>query len=201
MSDIPARNKRQLTRQAILSFAEYAAIRREQRRHIAEIKRQRRVEVGPFATFYFENYDTMRHQVQEMLHIEKGGESQIDDELAAYNPLIPQGAELVATVMFEIDDPTRRAATLARLGGIEHRVFLDVAAERTRGEADPTRENTSPEGKASSVQFIRFPFTKGQIAQFKTPGARVIAGFDHPSYEHMAVLPEPVRAALAADFD
>ena len=201
MNDIPARSKRQLTRQAILSFAEYAAIRREQRRHIAEIKRQRRVEVGPFATFYFENYDTMRHQVQEMLHIEKGGESQIDDELAAYNPLIPQGAELVATVMFEIDDPTRRAGTLARLGGIEHRVFLDVAAERTRGEADPTRENTSPEGKASSVQFIRFPFTKGQIAQFKTPGARVIAGFDHPSYEHMAVLPEPVRAALAADFD
>ena len=201
MSDIPARNKRQLTRQAILSFAEYAAIRREQRRHIAEIKRQRRVEVGPFATFYFENYDTMRHQVQEMLHIEKGGESQIDDELAAYNPLIPQGAELVATVMFEIDDPTRRAAMLARLGGIEHHVFLDVAAERIRGEADPTRENTSPEGKASSVQFIRFPFTKGQIAQFKTPGARVIAGFDHPSYEHMAVLPEPMRAALAADFD
>jgi len=201
MSDIPARNKRQLTRQAILSFAEYAAIRREQRRHIAEIKRQRRVEVGPFATFYFENYDTMRHQVQEMLHIEKGGESQIDDELAAYNPLIPQGAELVATVMFEIDDPTRRAAMLARLGGIEHHVFLDVAGERTRGGADPTRENTSPEGKASSVQFIRFPFTERQIVQFKTPGARVIAGFDHPSYEHMAVLPEPVRVALATDFD
>ena len=201
MSDIPARNKRQLTRQALLPFAEYAAIRREQRRRVAETKRQRRVEVGPFATFYFENYDTMRHQVQEMLHIEKGGESQIDDELAAYNPLIPQGAELVATVMFEIDDPTRRAGTLARLGGIEHRVFLDVAAERTRGEADPTRENTSPEGKASSVQFIRFPFTERQIVQFKTPGARVIAGFDHPSYEHMAVLPEPVRVALATDFD
>jgi hypothetical protein len=201
MNDIPARNKRQLTRQVILPCAEYAAIRREQRRHIAEIKRQRRVEVGPFATFYFENYDTMRHQVQEMLHIEKGGESQIDDELAAYNPLIPQGAELVATVMFEIDDPTRRAAMLARLGGIEHHVFLDVAAERICGEADPTRENTSPEGKASSVQFIRFPFTEDQIAQFKTPGGRVIAGFDHPSYEHMAVLPEPVRAALAADFD
>jgi hypothetical protein len=201
MNDISARNKRQLTRQAILPFAEYAAIRREHRRHIAEIKRRRRVEVGPFATFYFENYDTMRHQVQEMLHIEKGGEVQIEDELVAYNPLIPQGAELVATVMFEIDDPTRRAAMLVRLGGIEHHVFLDVAAERIRGEADPTRENTSPEGKASSVQFIRFPFTEAQIAQFKTPGGRVMAGFDHPSYEHMAVLPEPVRAALAADFD
>jgi Protein of unknown function (DUF3501) len=201
VNDIPARNQRQLTRQVILPFAEYAAIRREQRRHIAEIKRHRRVEVGPFATFYFENYDTMRHQVQEMLHIEKGGEPQIDDELEAYNPLIPQGAELVATVMFEIDDTTRRAAMLARLGGIEHHVFLDVAAERICGEADPTRENTSAEGKASSVQFIRFPFTEDQIAQFKTPGGRVIAGFDHPSYEHMAVLPEPVRAALAADFD
>jgi hypothetical protein len=201
MNDISARNKRQLTRQVILPFAEYAAIRRERRRHIAEIKRHRRVEVGPFATFYFENYDTMCHQVQEMLHIEKGGEPQIDDELAAYNPLIPQGAELAATVMFEIDDPTRRAATLARLGGIEHHVLLDVAGNRIRGEADPTRENTSPEGKASAVQFIKFPFTEAEIAQFKTPGGRVIAGFDHPSYEHMAVLPEPVRAALATDFD
>jgi hypothetical protein len=129
------------------------------------------------------------------------GRPQIDDELAAYNPLIPQGAELAATVMFEIDDPARRAATLARLGGIEHHVLLDVAGNRIRGEADPTRENTSPEGKASAVQFIKFPFTEAEIAQFKTPGGRVIAGFDHPSYEHMAVLPEPVRAALATDFD
>jgi hypothetical protein len=90
---------------------------------------------------------------------------------------------------------------LASLGGIEHGVFLDIAGERIRGEPDPTRENTSPEGKASSVQFLRFPFTADQIALFKTSGARVIAGFDHPNYGHMAVLPEPVRAALAEDFD
>jgi hypothetical protein len=195
-----ARNKRQLTREDIMPPAEYAAMRSEQRKRIIEIKRHRRVEVGPFATFYFENCETMRHQVQEMLHVEQGAEAQIEDELAAYNPLIPQGKELVATVMFEIDDPTRRASMLARLGGIENHVFLDIAGERIRGEADPTRENTSPEGKASSIQFLRFPFTDNQIARFKTPGAQVIAGFDHPNYGHMAVLPEPVRTALAEDF-
>ena len=201
MNDAPVRNKRQLTRADILPPADYAAIRSDRRKRITEIKRRRRVEVGPFATFYFENYETMRHQVQEMLHIERGGEAQIEDELTAYNPLIPQGKELVATVMFEIDEPARRAAVLARLGGIEDFVFLDIAGERIRGEPDPTRENTSPEGKASSVQFLRFPFADDQIVRFKFPGAQVIAGFDHPNYRHMAVLPEPVRAALAEDFD
>ena len=201
MTETSASNRRPLTRADILSPAEYAAIRSDRRKRITEIKRRRRLEVGPFATFYFENYETMRHQVQEMLHIEQGGEAQIADEFAAYNPLIPQGKELVATVMFEIDDPTRRGSVLARLGGIEDHVFLDIAGRRIRGEPDPTRENTSPEGKASSVQFLRFPFTEDQIARFKTPGARVIAGFDHPSYGHMAMLPEAVRAALAKDFD
>ena len=184
-----------------MPLGDYVAIRSDQRKRITEIKRRRRLEVGPFATFYFENYETMRHQVQEMLHIERGGEAQIEDELAAYNPLVPQGKELVATVMFEIDDPARRTSVLARLGGIEDHVFLDTAGQRIRGEPDPTRENTSLEGKASSVQFLRFPFIGDQIARFKISGARVIAGFDHPNYGHVAVLPEPVRAALAEDFD
>jgi len=201
MTDTLVHGKRQLTRADVLSPAEYTAIRSDRRKRITEIKRRRRLEVGPFATFYFENYETMRHQVQEMLHIEQGGEAQIADEFAAYNPLIPQGKELVATVMFEIDDPTRRGSVLARLGGIEEHVFLDIAERRIRGEPDPTRENTSPEGKASSVQFLRFSFTEDQIARFKTPGARLIAGLDHPNYGHMAILPEAVHAALAEDFD
>jgi uncharacterized protein DUF3501 len=201
MTDMAARNKRQLTRQDILPLDDYVRIRAEQRRRISELKRHRRIEVGPFATFYFENYKTMRHQVQEMLYIEKGGDAQLEDELAAYNPLIPQGRELIATVMFEIDDPVRRVAMLVRLGGIENRIFLDVAGERIRGEPDPTRENTSPEGKASSVQFMRFPFTAGQIARFRAPSTQIIAGFDHPNYGHMAVIPEPVRAVLAQDFE
>ena len=201
MMETLARNKRRLTREDIIPPAEYAAMRSEERKRITEMKRHRRVEVGPFATFYFENFDTMRHQVHEMLHIEQGGEAQIDDELAAYNPLIPQGKELVATVMFEIDDPARRASVLARLGAIENHIFIEIGGERIRGEPDPTRENTSPEGKASSVQFLRFPFNVDQIARLKAPDARAVAGFDHPNYGHMAMLPEPVRAALAEDFD
>src|SRR3954454_1840526 len=205
MNTTQSKTRRRLTRADILPLDEYVKIRRTRRSEISEVKKRRRVEVGPFATFYFENFDTMWQQVQEMLYIEKGGEAQIDDELAAYNPLIPQGSELVATVMFEIEDPARRARELARLGGIENHAFIEVAGDRIRGEADPTRENTSPDGKASSVQFLRFPFSPGQIAAFraegKTPDERVLVGFDHPNYGHMAAMPEPVRAALSEDFD
>jgi len=196
---IPA--KRRLTRDDILPLAEYIASRRERRRQVSELKRRRRIEVGPFATFYFESFETMRQQVQEMLYIEKGGDAQLADELEAYNPLIPQGSELSATVMFEIDDPARRAASLARLGGIENHAFIDGAGVRVRGEPDPTRENTNPQGKASSVQFLKFRFAPDEIARFKTPGTEIVVGFDHPDYAHMAAMAEPVRAALAQDFD
>jgi Protein of unknown function (DUF3501) len=201
MTETQSMSRRYLTRADILPLDEYVKVRRERRRQITELKKHRRIEVGPFATFYFENFETMWQQVQEMLYIEKGGEEQIADELAAYNPLIPQGSELSATVMFEIDDPKRRETALSRLGGIENCAFIEIASERVRGEPDPSRENTSPEGKASSVQFIRFPFSSSQIAAFKQPGAKVLVGFDHPNYGHMAVMGEPVRAALAEDFD
>jgi hypothetical protein len=192
--------KRALTRDDIMPLADYAKIRRDRRKAVSELKKRRRVEIGPFATFYFENYETMWQQIHEMLFVEKGGEDQIADELEAYNPMIPQGNELVATVMLEIDDPARRATVLTRLGGIEDHIFLEIGGERISGKPDLSRENTSPDGKASSVQFVWFPFTPTQIARFKTPGTRVVAGFDHPNYSHMAVMPEPVRAALAEDF-
>jgi hypothetical protein len=195
------KTKRALTRDDVLPMVEYGKIRRERRQAISELKKRRRVEVGPFATFYFENYDTMWQQVHEMLYVEKGGEDQIIDELAAYNPMIPQGKELVATVMLEIDDPARRGNVLARLGGIEDHIFIELDGERIAGKPDMDRENTSPDGKASSVQFIWFPFAAPQIARFKTTGTRVVVGFDHPNYAHMAVMPEAVRAALAEDFD
>lgn len=201
MSGTLVRPKRTLGRADILPPAAYAAIRGAERRRISALKRDRRLEVGPIATFTFENFATMRHQVQEMLYIEKGGERQIAEELAAYAPLVPQGRELIATVMFEIADPATRAARLGRLGSIERCVFLDVAGERVRGLPDPNRENTSPEGKASAVQFITFPFSDPLTARFKAAGTRVSAGFDHPAYGHLAVMPEPMRAALAEDFD
>jgi hypothetical protein len=195
------KSRREITRADIMPLAEYAAIRRERRRMVTELKRRRRLEVGPYATFYFESYDTMWQQVQEMLYIEKGGEAQITDELSAYNPLIPQGNELVATVMFEIDDPIRRTRALGRLGGVEDTVFLEFAGHRVTGEPDPTRENTTPDGKASSVQFIRFRFSPDEIQVFRASGTRVIAGFDHPNYGHQAVMPDPVREALSEDFE
>ncbi len=194
-------HRRRLEHADILPLAEYAAVRRQRRRETTEMKKRRRLEIGPYVTFYFENFATMWQQVQEMLYIEKGGDAQINDELLAYNPLIPQGYELIATVMIEIDDPVRRGSVLARLGGIEDTAFIEVAGARVRGEADPTRENTSPDGKASSVQFIRFPFAEPEIAAFKVPQSRVLVGFDHADYGHLAVMPEPVRAALAEDFD
>jgi Protein of unknown function (DUF3501) len=191
--------KKHLSREDILPIEQYARERREHRRRIGELKRNRRVEVGPFCTFYFENADTMWHQIHEMLYIERGGEAQIKDELEAYNPLVPQGDELSATVMFEIDDSVQREKALARLGGIEHRMFLTMGGERIMGIADPTRENSTADGKASAVQFLRFPFTPQQKASFKKPGTQVIVGIDHPNYGHMAVMAEAVRAALAED--
>jgi len=194
--------KRSLTRADIMPLADYVKERAERRKRMAEMKRSRRVEVGPFATFYFESYATMWHQIHEMLYIEKGGEEQIADELHAYNPLIPQGSELVATVMIEIDDEVRRKSVLERLGGIEDTMFLQVAGEQIRGRPEGDRENTrEDDNKASSVQFVHFAFTPAQIERFRAPGAQVLVGFDHPNYGHLAVMPDAVRAALAADFD
>jgi hypothetical protein len=191
---------RKIEPSAIIPLPQYAGERAERRKRITELKKHRRLEVGPFATFYFESYDTMLHQVHEMLFIEKGGAEQLPDELAAYNPLIPQGSELVATVMFEIDDPLRRARVLASLGGIEHKAFLRLGDAIVRGIAEEDQERSREDGKASSVQFIRFPFTAAQIAAFRGGAGDVILGFDHPDYGHMAVMPAAVRQALAQDF-
>jgi hypothetical protein len=192
--------QRAITRADIIDIDDYARNRREHKKRISAIKRNRRVEVGPFATFYFENFDTMWHQIHEMLHIERGGEAQIADELDAYTPLIPQGEELIATVMFEIDDSLRRANVLRQLGGVENAMYISVGGERVMGEPDPTRENTSADGKASAVQFMRFRFTPAQIAKFRDDKTQMLVGIDHPHYGHIAVMPEAVRAALAGDF-
>jgi hypothetical protein len=192
--------KRAITRADILPMAAYAAERKALRADLVRKKKLRRIDVGPVATFYFESYETMWHQVHEMLHIEKGGEAQIADELSAYNTLIPQGRELVATVMFEIADEARRRAFLDRLGGVEHRMFLEIDGRRVEGQAEADVDRTSAAGKASSVQFVHFPLGEAAAA-LKRPGARMIVGIDHPAYSHMAVLPEEMRAALAADLD
>ena len=139
-------------------------------------------------------------QVQEMVYIEKGGAEQVPGEIEAYNPLIPNGSELTATFMIEIDEPIRRKRILDGLGGIEETAFLRVGGETIRGEAEADQDRTSAEGKASSVQFVHFPFTVDQIAAFSSPGAEVVLGFTHPNYGHMTILPEAIRAELTGDF-
>jgi hypothetical protein len=192
---------RELTRADILPSEDYASIRKERRRAVAAIKRDRRIEVGPFTTFYFENYETMWHQVHEMLHIEKGGEAQIEGELAAYNPLIPKGRELVATLMFEIEEPARRARLLAGLGGVEHTVRLEFAGAILSAVPESEVARTNEAGKASAVHFLRFPFDDAQADAFRATGARVTLAIGHATYAHMAILPERVRTALGADLD
>ena len=195
--------KRLIDRTDILPLEIYGAERSVRRRTVIDLKRHRRFDVGPFAAFYFENYENILSQIQEMLWIEKGGEDQIGDELAAYNPLIPQGSELVATLMFEIADQTRREKQLARMGGIEHKVSLEITGERIEAvtDKDDGIARTRDDGKTSSIHFLHFPFSDPQIAAFKQPGARITAALDHPEYAHMAVMPETTRQALVGDFD
>lgn len=191
--------KTEITRADIMPYALYAAQRKERRRQLVEIKKNRRLAVGPFATFYFENYDTMFQQIHEMLHIEQGGDQQVDDELRAYNPMIPKGADLAVTVMFEIDDAERRLRALSQLGGVEQHIFLQFAGHSIGARPEDDIERTNAAGKTSAVHFLHFDFTPEQIAAFKTPGMQVVAAVVHPAYGHMAVLPEATRAALADD--
>ena len=144
------------------------------------MKKLRRIEVGPFATFYFENYATMWLQVQEMLRIEKGGDEQIAGELAAYNPLIPQGDELIATMMLEIEDDKRRNAVLLTLGGIEETVFLEIGGDVIRATPTEYDDRTTPDGKTSSVHWLRFKLTAGADRALPDGTERVVLGVGHP---------------------
>ena len=194
--------RRALTRADIMDMADYARVRRERRAAITALKRRRRLAVGPFATFHFECFETMWMQVHEMLHIERGGEEQIAGELEAYNPLIPRGDALIATLMLEIDDPGRRERELYRLADIEGSVRMDVGGAVVAAEPiEDEVARTSEDGKTSSIHFLRFPFPPAEAAQFRTPGTRVVLGIEHPAYGHLAVMPEETRVALADDLD
>lgn len=192
---------RRLTRADILATDDYLAVRDERRAQIRARKADRRVSVGPFATFYFENFETMWLQIQEMLYIEKGGEAQIEEELAVYGPLVPDGHELVATLMFEIDDEVRRARELSKLGGVEQTVSFKLGDGTIAATPTDDIERTNASGKTSSVHFLRFVFTPLQITAFRHAQTELLLVIGHPAYPHMTALSGPARAALAADFD
>ena len=179
----------------------YEKDRRQMRKELVEFKKDRRVPLGPYATFYFECYETMLAQVQEMLHIEKGGDEQLNDELTAYNPLIPNGKELVSTLMFEIDNPVIRATFLGKLGGVEENVFIKIDNDIIYGKPEIDVDRTSAEGKASSVQFIHFEFDQNQISKFKGNNVSIELGIDHKEYSHSTKLSESTIKALSSDFN
>ena len=197
---IMPKEKREIQKQDIMPLDVYIKNRKELRKNILSFKKNRRIALGPYATFYFESYETMLAQVQEMLFIEKGGDEQLKDELAAYNPLIPNGKELTATLMFEIDNPVSRSAFLSKIGGIEEKVFIKVDGETIKATPEEDIDRTSTEGKASSVQFLHFKFSENQIQKFKSNGAEVELGINHEEYSHTTKLNSENLSSLSVDF-
>ena len=198
---IMPREKREIQKQDIMPLDVYIKNRKELRKNIVSFKKDRRIALGPYATFYFENYETMLAKVQEMLYIEKGGDVQLKDELEAYNPLIPNGKELTATLMFEIDNPVSRSAFLSKVGGIEDKVFIKIDGEIAKAVPEKDVDRTSADGKASSVQFIHFELTDKQIQKFKSKNIDNELGIDHKDYSHTTKLSLENINSLSADFN
>ena len=195
-----SKEKKEMQQTDIMPLDIYIKQRKELRKNIVEFKKNRRVSLGPYATFYFESFETMLAQVQEMLYIEKGGEDQLKDELTAYNPLIPKGKELVATLMFEIDNPVSRATFLSKVGGIEGKVYMKVNGELIKAVLEEDVDRTSADGKASSVQFIHFKFNDDQIKKFKSNVCQIELGIDHNEYFHSTKLNKASIDSLMSDF-
>ena len=194
------REKRVIQKEDIMPLEIYTQQRKELRKKIVDFKKDRRIPLGPYATFYFESFETMLAQVQEMLYIEKGGDEQLKDELSAYNSLVPNGKELTATLMFEIDNPVSRADFLGKVGGIEEMVYLKVGEELIKAVPEEDVDRTSAEGKASSVQFIHFKFTDDQVKKFKSNSSQIEIGINHKEYSHSTKLSENTIKSLSADF-
>ena len=197
---IMTKDQRQIQKDDIMPLDVYTKNRKELRKNIVSFKKDRRISLGPYATFYFESYETMLAQVQEMLYIEKGGDDQLKDELAAYNPLVPDGKELTATLMFEIDNPVSRSTFLNKVGGIEQNVFIKINGETVNAVPEEDVDRTSTKGKASSVQFIHFKFTDKQIEIFRSDNVIVELGIAHKEYMHTTKLNLDNINSLSADF-
>ena len=185
----------------LIDLMAYEKNRNQLRKNLILFKKKRRVSLGPYATFYFECFETMLAQVQEMLYIEKGGAEQLKDELNAYNPLIPKGKELVATLMFEIDNPISRTEFLNKVGRIEQNVYMMVGNEKVKADPETDIDRTTSEGKASSVQFLHFKFSNEQIENFKNINNEIILGIDHNLYNHMTKISKDTKVVLIQDFN
>ena len=187
-----------LTRADLFSLERYHELRAEFRGRVLAHKRLRQVRIGPHATLYFEDRLTIQYQIQEMLRVERIFEAEaIDEELAAYNPLIPDGANLKATFMLEYEDPDERRRMLGRLRGIEDRVWMAVGGERIYAVADEDLDRTTDD-KTSAVHFLRFELRDGLVGALGE-GAAIRVGIEHDEYRHACLLSQECRAALIAD--
>jgi hypothetical protein len=192
---------RRLDVQDLYSLEQYHGLRADFRKRVLAHKRRRQIAIGPIVTLYFEDRLTIQYQVQEMLRIERIFEREaIEEELAAYNPLIPDGANLKATFMIEVPDPDERRRELVRLGGIEHRLYARVASlDPMFAIADEDLERTS-EGKTAAVHFVRFELGATGSERLKS-GAALSFGFDAAEYAHVTTLTDAQRSTLVADLD
>jgi hypothetical protein len=194
------REQRTIIAADILPVEQFQAIRAEKKAESIARKKLTRVSVGPHATVLFETWDSMWLQIQEMLRIEKGGDEQLPDELAAYDPMVPKGSELTATVLFEVGDTARRDAFLRSIGGIEKHVAIEVAGRQIRarpeGDIARTRER---DNKASAVHFFHFDFTPEAIAAWKSGEGSAMVLMDHPNYGHAALIGGESREYLARE--
>ncbi len=189
-----------LTRDQLMPLEQYAKQRKDFRAKVMAHKQNRQVQIGPHATLYFEDRLTMHYQVQEMLRAERiFEEAGIEDELNAYNPMIPDGSNWKATFMIEYGDEDERRVALGKLIGVEHKVWVQVAGfAKVWPIADEDLERTTEE-KTSSVHFLRFELTPDMIKAAKA-GAAISMGIDHPTYTHaVSPLSEAARTALLAD--
>jgi len=189
-----------LTRDDLFSLEQYAETRPAFRDKVLEHKKNRRLDLGTNAALYFEDRLTMQYQVQEMLRIERIFEAEgINEELEAYNPLIPDGSNWKATFMVEFPEAEERRAMLTQLVGIEDRVFVQVADfDRVFAIADEDLERADEE-KTSAVHFLRFELPAEQVAALKA-GAALIAGIDHENYRvEVSPVADNIRNSLLAD--
>ena len=184
----------------ILPNDEYKIVRNERRKDLVSYKKKRRISVGPYATFYFESYKTMLYQIQEMLFVEGAPEGQLEDELTAYNPLVPQGFNLVATLMFEINDEKIRHDFLSSIGNVEDFIFIGIGDEKIKARYESDVDRTNSKGKTSSVHFIHFDLNRGQVKKFASGEVKIHLGIEHKNYSHITILNDENVESLKNDF-
>ncbi|RPH05049.1 MAG: DUF3501 family protein [Alphaproteobacteria bacterium TMED93] len=191
----------QIKPEDIYERKEYLNKRPQLRKQIVSRKRKRRVDVGPYVTLYFENRDTIVHQINEMVFIENGGNEQIEEEILAYKSLIPNGKELIATVMVEIDSPIKRAEVLSKMGGFEQTFSFKIGNLSVEGKAELDVDRTTSDGKASSVQFVHFNFNNEEIEKFKDTNSKIELSINHEAYGHSTYLKAETQHELSLDFN